>query len=209
MLRTNDATQNLFDEWAKTYAEDLENASGPLFGYKHSLEEAGNMIRLKNGDSILDVGIGTGAFAASIAEGDTQVWGIDLSEKMLEQCKKLYPDYHLQQGTFTEPGLERNNFDAIVSSFCFHEVLPEERERACQKMFELLKPGGTFLLIDIMFASVQATEEARKQLASTGIRPRIIRWFKPLMKCFGRVDSVTLAGKTPVRFIGHFLLKSR
>jgi putative AdoMet-dependent methyltransferase len=165
MLRTNDATQNLFDEWAKTYAEDLENASGPLFGYKHSLEEAGNMIRLKNGDSILDVGIGTGAFAASIAEGDTQVWGIDLSEKMLEQCKKLYPDYHLQQGTFTEPGLERNNFDAIVSSFCFHEVLPEERERACQKMFELLKPGGTFLLLDIMFASVQATEEARKQLA--------------------------------------------
>lgn len=166
MLRTKDKTQNLFDEWAKTYTEDLKNASGPLFGYKHSLEEAGKMIQLSDGDTLLDVGIGTGAFAASVAGYSNEVWGIDISEKMLQECGKLHPKFKLQQGTFTEPGLadKKGSFDFIVSSFCFHEVLPHEREIACQKMYELLKTGGKFLVLDIIFASKSAENEARMQI---------------------------------------------
>ncbi|MBY6037716.1 methyltransferase domain-containing protein [Fictibacillus nanhaiensis] len=166
MLRTKDATQNLFDDWAKTYTEDLQNAAGPLFGYKHSLEEACKMIQLSKGSTLLDVGIGTGAFAASLSDEGNEVWGIDLSENMLKECKKRYPTYILHQGTFTEPGLKDKieSFDVIASSFCFHEVLPDERQTACEKMYTLLKPDGKFLVLDIMFASQSAMNNARKQI---------------------------------------------
>ncbi|WP_144551372.1 class I SAM-dependent methyltransferase [Bacillus mycoides] len=164
MLRTSETTQKLFDDWARTYDESLENPNGPLFGYNHSLLEAKQMLNASDKHVILDIGIGTGAFVSLVSKNDYNIWGIDLSEKMLEQCKNKYPNYHLSTGTFTNTGQKSEKFDAVISSVCFHEVLPEEREKACKEVYRILKPDGKLLLLDIMFASKLAMEDAKQRI---------------------------------------------
>ncbi|ENQ3078158.1 class I SAM-dependent methyltransferase [Bacillus sp. WLY-B-L8] len=164
MLRTFETTQKLFNDWAKTYDESLENPNGPLYGYNHSLNEAKHLLHTSDKDSILDIGIGTGAFAALVSKNDSNIFGIDLSEKMLEQCQNKHPNFHLKTGTFTNTGQKSESFDSVISSFCFHEVLPEQREEACSEVYRILKPNGTFLLLDIMFASKSAMEDAKQRI---------------------------------------------
>jgi putative AdoMet-dependent methyltransferase len=164
MLRNYETTRKLFDEWAKTYEEDVRKSEGPLFGYDHSLLEASQMIVTDEKSKILDLGIGTGALASLVSKNDDLVWGIDLSEEMLRQCKMKHPKYHLSQGTFTEMGCASASFDLVISSFCFHEVLPSERDKACKEVFRVLKPGGKLLLLDIMFASHSAMYDAERRI---------------------------------------------
>lgn len=56
-------SSQLFDQWAPTYNEDLKNPTGPLWGYQDSLQQAAELLRHKKPTDVLDIGIGTGAFA--------------------------------------------------------------------------------------------------------------------------------------------------
>ncbi|MBJ8053454.1 methyltransferase domain-containing protein [Bacillus cereus] len=165
MLRTFEATQKLFDDWAKTYDENLQEATGPLCGYNHSLSEVKEMIQLNKMQKIIDIGIGTGTFSSLVSsDNDENVVGIDVSEGMLEKCKVKYPKYQLNLGSFTNTNQENEAFDLVISSFCFHEVLPSERKQACEEVYRILKNEGKFLLLDIMFASQFALNEARERI---------------------------------------------
>lgn len=164
MVRDQNDTIELFDDWAKTYDDDLKNAAGPLFGYDHSMEQASRMTEVGKSEKIMDIGIGTGSFAALISGESDNVWGVDPSSQMLEQCKEKHPHYQLRQGTFTDTTIVNERFDYIVSSFCFHEVLPNEREQALQEIYRLLEPGGKLLFLDIMFMSEAAEEESRNRI---------------------------------------------
>jgi ubiquinone/menaquinone biosynthesis C-methylase UbiE len=54
----------------------------------------------------------------------------------------------------------------MISSFTFHEVSPNERGYACQEVFRVLKPGGWFTLLDIIFASNNAMQDAAERLSN-------------------------------------------
>lgn len=164
LLRNDKETVTLFDDWAKTYDQDVENASGPLLGYDQSLAQAARMLNVSDHERLLDVGIGTGTFAQMVSGGIADVWGVDLSAQMLEQCQEKHPNYHLRQGTFTETTIASERFDYVISSFCFHEVMPNERSQAVEEMYRLLVPGGKCLILDIMFVSDAAEIEAKKEI---------------------------------------------
>ncbi|GEL77590.1 class I SAM-dependent methyltransferase [Tenuibacillus multivorans] len=176
MLRSTKETKELFNQWAQSYDQDLENASGPLLGYEQSLAISKELLSIKKNAKLLDIGIGTGAFSSLLSETDTEVWGIDISEDMVIQCEKKHPEYYLKVGTFSEPNVDQT-FDYIVSSFCFHEVLPDQRKQALQNGSDLLKSGGKLLLLDIMFASKQAVQDGKEAIGeywdSTGDYPII------------------------------------
>ncbi|WP_408010632.1 class I SAM-dependent DNA methyltransferase [Pseudalkalibacillus sp. A8] len=161
-MRKQEETVRLFNEWAKSYEEFVQNPKGPLLGYDSSLSEAASELQGLKFSTLLDIGIGTGGFAKRF-NAET-VHGIDLSGKMLEECKKLHPDYILSNGTFTKNHQASAAFEVVVSSFTFHEVIPEERDVACKETYRVLKEGGLFLLVDIMFASETARNHARKMI---------------------------------------------
>lgn len=165
MPRTPEETRALFDRWAGTYDTDLSGSTGtggdPLAGYAESLREAASLVAISNELVVLDIGIGTGAFAAIFAEGGAKIMGVDPSENMLSLCRQRHPGYFLEHGSFTDIPLADGRVDAAVSSFAFHEVPAPERETACREIVRVLKPGGTICLLDIMFASSTSRNAAR------------------------------------------------
>lgn len=169
--RTTEQTAAIFDEWADRYDADLHAGSmqmGPLAGYSTSLEVAGGAVarRLGSNASLLDVGIGTGAFVDQIIQqhpgpGPLKVTGVDPSEEMRRRLTRSHPAVAVNAGDFLSVPSKADGWDAIVSSFAFHEVNPAQRPLAVSKLIQALRPGGMLALLDIMFASSAALIEAK------------------------------------------------
>ena len=111
--------------------------------------------RLTSGESVLDVGCGTGtlAIAAKRRVGSSgRVCGIDASPEMIERARKKSTKATAEV-TF-ENALVENlpfadaTFDVVLSTTMLHH-LPEKAQRACiREACRVLKPGGRFLAVD-------------------------------------------------------------
>lgn len=165
MPRTEDQTRRLFDEWAESYDSDVLEASGPLLGYAQSVDAMATALPIQGDVQMLDIGIGSGAIARRFTDRGAQITGVDISEKMLELCGKQNPGFELYLGTFSNLPLPDETYNFVVSGFAFHETLLPKRGVACGEMARVLKPGGYLCLLDIMFASVLAVDEARQLIA--------------------------------------------
>lgn len=102
--------------------------------------------------SILDVGCGTGVFAARIraAFPSAKVWGIDLVRGMLakgaERWKHHAADVTPIQGDSERLPFADNSFDFVTCANSFHHY--PHQDRAVAEMFRVLKPSGRILMID-------------------------------------------------------------
>ncbi|HEX9756599.1 MAG TPA: methyltransferase domain-containing protein [Nitrospiria bacterium] len=104
--------------------------------------------QLRFGQTVLDLGSGTGFPAVLIAQtvGEKgSVTGLDLAESMLtvarEKAQRLgVTNIQFQQGDITALPFESNQFDAVTSRFCLM-FLPEI-PKAIVEIARVLKPGG-------------------------------------------------------------------
>jgi 2-polyprenyl-3-methyl-5-hydroxy-6-metoxy-1,4-benzoquinol methylase len=95
------------------------------------------------GSRILDVGCGTGWLGHALAEFG-RVWGTDLSAGAIEYGSRHYPELTLILGDFLETVIP-GPFDFVVSADAF--VHMPDHEAFVRRIADLLKPGGTFLLM--------------------------------------------------------------
>jgi SAM-dependent methyltransferase len=96
-----------------------------------------------NGARILGIGCGTGWLENGLA-GFGEVWGMDLSAAAIAEGLRNYPGVHLQCGDFMTVDLPAP-FDLVVSA---DSLQPMPDHGACvDRVAELLRPGGTFLLM--------------------------------------------------------------
>lgn len=163
-MRDELQTRALFDDWAASYDADLQQADGPLAGYRTTLQAAAQLAPLRSGDRILDIGIGTGAFAALLAERGARIIGLDPSSEMLAQCRAQHPEFELHLGSFADLSAARGPFEGIVSTFAWHESAVDKRGELLKALAGLLETGAFLCIADIMFASPAAVADARHTL---------------------------------------------
>ncbi len=113
------------------------------------------LLGLKTGDSVLDVGSGSGIFAREMFEvvGDSgHVCGIDSSSPMIEIVKKNCPEGVFLQGDATALPLEDASFDFVTTSqlLCF---IADVEQAVCE-LYRALKPGGRVVILDSDWASL-------------------------------------------------------
>ena len=103
----------------------------------------------KNTDVILDYGCARGGIALGIADKVKEVHGIDISSKMIaianqrvvnRKMKNVY-FYHAQ---ITDKRLNLASFNVILAFNVLHLVA--EPEMVLQRLYELLKPGGSIII---------------------------------------------------------------
>ena len=95
------------------------------------------------GRRVLDLGCGSGQWAAFLAEsGAAEVIGLDLSERMLEVARRdrAHPRVTYQRASIEEAAFPDGRFDLVFSSFAFHYV--EDFAGLVRRIDSWLTPGG-------------------------------------------------------------------
>ncbi len=108
------------------------------------------MFRPAKGMSILDVGCGTGTQLELYQRYECNLYGLDLSQAMLDIARKRLGDTaQLDLGDATKMPYENDQFDLAISMLSLHEMSEETRSAVLNEMKRVLKiDEGRILLID-------------------------------------------------------------
>lgn len=111
--------------------------------------------QIKDGESVLDVGCGSGTFItmAKSAYPNSRVVGVDPDENILKIArKKLAKDklkVELINSWAEKLPFEPQSFDVVVSSLTLHHLPTEIKKKTLKEIHRVLKRNGRFLLADI------------------------------------------------------------
>jgi ubiquinone/menaquinone biosynthesis C-methylase UbiE len=111
--------------------------------------------RLEPGESVLDVGCGTGtlAIAAKRRVGSSgSVHGVDASPEMIaragKKATKAGVDVVFNNGLAEALPFPDSHFDVVLSTVMLHHLPRAAREAGLREMRRVLKPGGRLLVVD-------------------------------------------------------------
>jgi len=134
-----------FGKRASSYDDGIEGWASKKF-YNLLLRE----VKLEPGASILDVGCGTGALLSKFAgECDIKGYGIDISEKMIEQARRKCPQMTFQIARCDEIPFADQTFDIMTSCMAYHHY--DNKEGFAKEAARVLKPGGVLYIADPRF----------------------------------------------------------
>ncbi len=115
-----------------------------------------DLARLTAGESVLDVGCGTGTLAIAAARrvGETgAVVGVDPSPELLARARRKARRARVDAGFETAHGEELPfadaSFDLVLSSLVFHHLSHDVLRSSAQEIRRVLRPGGRLLAVDI------------------------------------------------------------
>lgn len=118
-----------------------------LYDTKHSFvskfgTDLVELLAPQPGESILDLGCGTGHLTNQITTSGANVIGIDSAATMIEQARANYPHIQFEVMDATELPLI-NQFDAVFSNAVLHWI--KQPENVAAGIYQALKPGGRFV----------------------------------------------------------------
>ncbi len=140
-----ESVRRQFAPVAERYAASAVHAGGP------DLAAMLSATTLHGTERVLDAGCGPGHTALAFAPRVTAVVGVDLTEAMLAQARRLATERGIANATFERGDVEAlafpdATFDLATSRFSAHHY-PHPRQ-AARELARVLRPGGTLLLID-------------------------------------------------------------
>jgi len=127
-----------------------------LMGFGRAVQELISQANIERAHSVLDVGCGTGTLIVMLKRQylAVQVVGLDPDSKALQRARKKARgagvSVQLDHGFADELPYGEQSFDRVFSSFMFHHLDEDERERTSREVLRVLKPGGSFHLLDFV-----------------------------------------------------------
>ena len=196
------SVQRQFNQVAANYSTSSVHAKG------RDLEEMVSAVPLTGREQVLDAGCGTGHTALAFAPQVAQVVALDFTEGMLAQGRQLAAERGLSNVEFRLGDVEKlpfaaAQFDLVVSRYSAHHW-PHPRT-ALHEFKRVLKPGGVFLLNDIVsfddFTAdtyLQAIELLRDP---SHVRDHTVTQWSAMLTAAGFVDiSVVYSGRVWIDF---------
>jgi ubiquinone/menaquinone biosynthesis C-methylase UbiE len=97
-------------------------------------------VGVSEGERLLDVGTGPGLVAAVAAERGADPVGLDVSEPMLAQARRLHPAIDFRAGAAEAIPFGDNEFDAVVGNFVLHHS--GAPQQVLKEAFRVLQADG-------------------------------------------------------------------
>jgi phosphatidylethanolamine/phosphatidyl-N-methylethanolamine N-methyltransferase len=199
-----DQVAEAYGRWAPIY----DIVFGPVFrqGRRAAVRAAERI-----GGRVLEVGVGTGLSLADYGK-DTRVFGIDISEPMLEKARKRVETLGLARVEALEVmdaehlTVPDASFDVVVAQYVVTAI--PNPEKALDEFVRVVRPGGEIIL-------------TTRIGAETGLRGTLEKWLMPLTTRLGfrtefsweryeqwaeRSKSVRLLERRALPPLGHFWL---
>ena len=113
---------------------------------------------LRTGHRVLDIGCGTGTLVTLIkrVNPDVSVVGLDPDPKALTRARgkaaQAGVSIQFDQGFSDELPYSEGSFDRVFSSFMFHHVSADQREKMLHEVWRVLSPIGSLHLLDFDFS---------------------------------------------------------
>ncbi len=155
--------EKLFDKIADDYDQGVQETDRlgmfPYAGYDEVLTQIAEQVEKASHISekrILDLGIGTAALYQKIAFEKCDIYGIDISNKMLDLARlrlgrATLLKHDFQKGIPEE--LSFAKFDFIISTYAMHHLNKGQFINMIDRLLNLLAPFGKILIGDVMFAT--------------------------------------------------------
>ncbi len=134
----------MFDGVAKRY--DTTNtvlSFGRDRGWRRATREA---LGLAVGESVLDVGAGTGVSTEELARSGAFAVGVDLSVGMLRAGRAVRPRVPLLAGDALRLPFADGTFDAVTISFALRNVV--DTDAALRELGRVTRPGGRLVVCE-------------------------------------------------------------
>ena len=97
----------------------------------------------------LDIGCGTGSFAAMLVAAEKgDVAGIDVSARMVGYARKRHPEIECRVGNALSLPFDSGTFDAVFSTMMMHHLTDGEKLQAIKEIRRVLGPGGTYYSLE-------------------------------------------------------------
>lgn len=114
-----------------------------------------NPARLKPGESVLDVGCGTGSLAIAakrrVGAGGA-VFGVDASAPMIararNKARKAGVEVNFDDGVAESLSFPDARFDVVLNTVMLHHLPRKARQQCVGEMGRVLKPGGRLLVVE-------------------------------------------------------------
>lgn len=125
---------------------------------QNEVETMRKLIDLQPGDSVLEIGCGTGEFSIGLSKHCRTVLALDISPSMLEFAREKAKSRNRENIRFIHGGFlsfesEGEMFDAVVSQLVLHHLPDFWKLIALKRINSMLKPCGRFFLKDVVFSS--------------------------------------------------------
>ncbi|MFW5709864.1 MAG: class I SAM-dependent DNA methyltransferase [Bacteroidota bacterium] len=148
------------NEFARDYENYLStrNWHGPIAMFEMMVKY------LREGQKLLDIGIGTGLSSILFHEAGLDIYGIDGSNEMLKICSGKGCTKHLKLSDITKEPITFNGiqFDFVISHALFH--LTGKLESVFEDVYNILISGGIFC-----FSVIPYNKEVDKGFRKDGV----------------------------------------
>ena len=130
------------------------------------------------GMQVLEIGCGTGMFTEIFAQTGAHIVAVDISPDLLKkaEARNLPKDkVRFMEKQFEDCDVD-GPFDAVIGSSILHHL---ELEKALQKIFELLKPGGVMSFAEPNMLNPQVFAERKLRKLFPFVSPdetAFVRW---------------------------------
>lgn len=154
--------ENNYKESASQYDEQVKEYDS----YGHDVLFGMSFDYVKPNEKILDLGIGTGLASIKFSKIGLKVYGLDISEEMLDACriKSFAEELKLHNLSDDKIPYHDDCFNHIISSGVFHFI--SDLGNIFSEAARIIKEGGIFAFT---IAPELAAAEYTKQMTSWGV----------------------------------------
>lgn len=147
----------IFDDWVDSYDASVSGQDPEYRDVFEKYEEILSGVANKSFGTVVEFGTGTGNLTAKLIDAGHKVIGIEPNDAMRAVTAKRFPDLVLIDGDLLdfEPP---QKVDTFVSSYVFHHLKDNEKEKALSTYATILPVGGKIVFADTVFTSEEAKQ---------------------------------------------------
>lgn len=164
----NDSRRDYLPAAGSDWALPLYDPITRLMGVESVRLKVLDHVTFDPGARVLDIGCGTGTLATFIKRShpEAQVVGLDPDPKALSRARKKAARagaaIQFDEGFSDHLPYPDASFDRVFSSLMFHHIPDAQRPNSLREIRRVLKPGGSFHLVD--FSRIDGSGHGLKHL---------------------------------------------
>ena len=196
MFGDRDVDGRLFDDWPEKYDRWFETPIGALVKeYENALFL--DLLQPSRGESILDVGCGTGVFTRNILAAGPRVTGLDISIPMLQRAQRKTEGFPFRGVAADMSFLPFPDecFDKVVSMTALEFVT--DGRAAVAELFRVSRKGGVVVVTTLNSLSPWAARRKKAAAEGHSLFEQMIFRSPDEMRAIGPVEGLV---KTAIHF---------